>query len=297
MIARGGELSGVTDQMGKNAKDFSDSLKDVKMASEGLAATLVSPLMPSVASVIEHMTNGLVAFREWTQQSAYFKIALEAVTAGLVSFFALNIAAKLTEILLVIRALPAALFAAGAAVLPLTITLAALTAVIVAVAQAWGLYKDKQNEALSAKNTQSALTGYGEAIQQTIEAGRKTFVEVGLALAEIRDTRLYRSDFDTFEEYCRAKWNWDRTYCHRIIEASQTVKLLPIGNKPQIQTESQARELAKVEPSKRVEVLEKAAKAGPVTAKAIHEDLRQQSDCWCGCRETVAGEFDNHGCH
>ena len=171
-----------------------------KRIERAVAATLVSPLLPSVASVIEHMTNGLVAFREWTQQSAYFKIALEAVTAGLVSFFALNIAAKLTEILLVIRALPAALFAAGAAVLPLTITLAALTAVIVAVAQAWGLYKDKQNEALSAKNTQSALTGYGEAIQQTIEAGRKTFVEVGLALAEIRDARLYRSDFDTFEE-------------------------------------------------------------------------------------------------
>ena len=152
------------------------------------------------------------------------------------------------------------------------------------------------------------------ASNQTIEAGRKTFVEVGLALAEIRDSRLYRSDhatfeeycdkkwhwkraycyqliegaavvkalppemstvvdnqrqarelakvepanrvyradFSTFEEYCRAKWNWDRTYCHRIIEASQTVKLLPIGNKPQIQTESQARELAKVEPANRV---------------------------------------------
>ena len=186
MIERGGELSGVTDQMGKNAKDFSDSLKDVKMASEGLAATLVSPLLPSVASVIEHMTNGLVAFREWTQQSAYFKIALEAVTAGLVSFFALNIAVKLTEILLVVRALPAALFAAGAAVLPLTITLAALTAVIVAVAQAWGLYKDKQNEALSAKNAQSALTGYGEAIQHNIDAQMKVGALAGEQGADMK---------------------------------------------------------------------------------------------------------------
>ncbi len=129
---------------------------------------------------------------------------------------------------------------------------------IVAVAQAWGLYKDKQNEALSAKNTQSALTGYGEAIQQTIEAGRKTFVEVGLALAEIRDSRLYRSDFDTFEAYCQKKWNWKRDYCDKLIQGANVVKLLPEKLHTIVGTETQARELAKVEPSKRVEVLEKA---------------------------------------
>lgn len=36
-------------------------------------------------------------------------------------------------------------------------------------------------------------------------------------------------------------------------------------------SEGQARELAKVEPAKRVEVLEKAVEAGPVTAKTIQE--------------------------
>jgi hypothetical protein len=94
--------------------------------------------------------------------------------------------------------------------------------------------------------------------EKTIETGRKTFVEVGLALAEIRDSRLYRSDHATFEEYCRTKWGWDRTYCHRIIEASKVVKLLPIGNTAAVTSESQARELAKVEPEKRVEVLKVA---------------------------------------
>ena len=99
---------------------------------------------------------------------------------------------------------------------------------IVAVAQAWGLYKDKQNEALSAKNTQSALTGYGEAIQQTIEAGRKTFVEVGLALAEIRDT--HASTVPTsirLKRIAKRSGIGSATYCDKIIQGADVVKLLP----------------------------------------------------------------------
>ena len=111
-------------------------------------------------------------------------------------------------------------------------------------------------------------------LEKTIERGKKTFVEVGTALAEIRDSKLYRCDFDTFDQYCKDKWGWDRTYSHRLIDAAGVVKMLPIGNK--IQTESQARQLAKVEPERRVEVLEKAsAKAEsedrPMTARDILE--------------------------
>ena len=32
------------------------------------------------------------------------------------------------------------------------------------------------------------------------------FVPIGLALAAIRDRRLYRAEFRTFDTYCRARW-------------------------------------------------------------------------------------------
>ena len=82
---------------------------------------------------------------------------------------------------------------------------------------------------------------------------------------------LYRSDFDTFEAYCQKKWNWKRDYCDKLIQGANVVKLLPEKLHTIVGSEGQARELAKVEPAKRVEVLEKAAQAGPVTAKTIQE--------------------------
>jgi hypothetical protein len=63
----------------------------------------------------------------------------------------------------------------------------------------------------------------------------------------IRDRRKYRIEgFGTFEEYCRERWNWSRSYVHRQIEASQVAQnLLPIGTIPK--NEAQARELARLE--------------------------------------------------
>jgi hypothetical protein len=45
------------------------------------------------------------------------------------------------------------------------------------------------------------------ACEQVIESGWATFVQVGLALATIKNNRLYRLDFGCFEDYCRAKWS------------------------------------------------------------------------------------------
>ncbi|HEX6762895.1 MAG TPA: hypothetical protein VF094_08855 [Gaiellaceae bacterium] len=39
-------------------------------------------------------------------------------------------------------------------------------------------------------------------LEHVVEQGLQTFVEVGLALAEIRDGRLYRATHSTFAEYC-----------------------------------------------------------------------------------------------
>ena len=66
------------------------------------------------------------------------------------------------------------------------------------------------------------MLGVVDALSETEEAeymgcetvivmGWHTFVDVGLAFARIRDSRLYRVEFDDFEAYCRVKWQHDGT--------------------------------------------------------------------------------------
>jgi hypothetical protein len=81
-------------------------------------------------------------------------------------------------------------------------------------------------------------------------------------LAEIRDARLYRAGFDTFEAYCREKRAFTKTYANNLIEGATVVKQLPSKITTIVVNEGQARELAKVEPAKRVEVLKEAILTG-----------------------------------
>lgn len=51
-----------------------------------------------------------------------------------------------------------------------------------------------------------------------IRRGIKTFVEVGDALLTIRDQRLYREQFKTFEAYCREQWGFSRSHADRRLQ-------------------------------------------------------------------------------
>ena len=79
--------------------------------------------------------------------------------------------------------------------------------------------------------------------EEIIERGWQTFVEVGKALSQIRDLRLYRQNYKTFETYCRMKWQYGRHYANHLIAASEIVtKLIASGTTPP-QHESQVRPL------------------------------------------------------
>jgi hypothetical protein len=108
------------------------------------------------------------------------------------------------------------------------------------------------------------------ACEQTIAEGMESFKSVGRALVEIRDSRLYRATHATFEDYCRDRWNWSRRRAYQLIEAAVVLDASPECAKF-CTSESQARELAKVEPELRAEVLQAAAESGKVTAKSIRE--------------------------
>jgi hypothetical protein len=106
-------------------------------------------------------------------------------------------------------------------------------------------------------------------LEKLIAKGQKTFVEVGLALAEIRDLRLYKREYSSFEEYCRKKWGWTRQHAYRLIEAAPVAKCHQL-----VTNESVARELARVEPTRRAGVVQAIVAEGqPVTAEAIRRHL------------------------
>jgi hypothetical protein len=100
--------------------------------------------------------------------------------------------------------------------------------------------------------------------------------KVGAALQEIRDQNLYKTEYTTFEDFCQTEYGFERAHAYRLIgfaEVKESIKMSPIGDK--IKRESQARALAPVSEEKRVEVMEKVAEKGPVTAKAITEAARE----------------------
>lgn len=111
-------------------------------------------------------------------------------------------------------------------------------------------------------------------LEAVVTDGLATFVTVGRALAEIRDSRLYRQTHDTFEAYCQQHWSLSRSRAYRIIEAATiTESLSPIGDTPAPANEGQARELTGLPADTAAEVMRKAhdATAGKVTASAIRQ--------------------------
>lgn len=113
-------------------------------------------------------------------------------------------------------------------------------------------------------------------LERVISDGLRTFVEVGRALAKIRDGKLYQGEgFKSFEAYCRERWEMSRVQAHRLVKSAEVASnLLPIGNTvPLPTTESQVRPLTAIpEPEQQAAAWQEAvatAPEGKVTAKHV----------------------------
>ncbi|MGH7968790.1 MAG: hypothetical protein ACREIC_08705 [Limisphaerales bacterium] len=117
-----------------------------------------------------------------------------------------------------------------------------------------------------------------------IGRGWNTFLEVGRALSRIRQKRLYRDQYSTFEEYCREKWDFSKTHANRLIEAAAVDNILaPIGVK--VKKESHVRALVWLSPQQIIATWQKAqelAGGGEVTARLIRQAAQEfKDDCIC----------------
>lgn len=99
-----------------------------------------------------------------------------------------------------------------------------------------------------------------EVLEKKIEHGEETFIEVGRAVMEIRESKLYLRDYSTFEGYCQGRWGWGVKRASQLAKAAEfwgSQKLLAdTGQFAQVpSTEREAREMMKgarlisVEPS------------------------------------------------
>ena len=113
-----------------------------------------------------------------------------------------------------------------------------------------------------------------QSLEATIAAGLQTFHEVGSALLEIRDSRLYRQTHATFEDYCRERWGMERAHAYRLIEASEVVsRLSPIGDMAVPANEGQARALGQFDQELRPVVMRATKAHADATGKPITAGL------------------------
>lgn len=102
-------------------------------------------------------------------------------------------------------------------------------------------------------------------LEQTIERGLKIFVDVGTALMVVRDSKLYRQGYSTFEDYCRVRWNMGKSRVYQMIDAAIVVENLKSSTNGGLlpDTERQARPLAQLEPEQQREAWDKAIEISP----------------------------------
>ena len=85
--------------------------------------------------------------------------------------------------------------------------------------------------------------------ESIIEGAKIAFELMGRALCTIRDNRLYRQQYGTFEEYCQKRWGFSRQFASLQIQSSEIAENL--STIVDIPNETTAREFVSVPPEDR----------------------------------------------
>ena len=115
------------------------------------------------------------------------------------------------------------------------------------------------------------------ACKQIISRGIQTFREVGMALAKVRDGRLYRQDYKTFGDFCTAVMGVGKSHAYRLIAAAKVPSVSPTGDA--VDTEHKAR----IQIAEAKQVAKKAA-AEPLQGELTDDEPRT---------EPVSGDTDD----
>lgn len=123
-----------------------------------------------------------------------------------------------------------------------------------------------------------------ERLEEVIQEGLETFIEVGQALQRIKEERLYREDYDTWEQYVKQRWGMSYTYAYRHIRAADVAASLANWQGPVPKTEAQARPLARLDPDQRIQVWNTALEQSNGNPTA--QDVQEATDRLTGSNST-----------
>ena len=114
-------------------------------------------------------------------------------------------------------------------------------------------------------------------LEETIQKNLTAFYEVGFALMQIRDNRLYREyrhEDDTpmtFEEYCKEKWGFTRMRASQLISASMALENVNQGLQDHSVSERVLRPLTRIKnPDEQREVYQRAVETAPEGNNCSH---------------------------
>jgi hypothetical protein len=110
-------------------------------------------------------------------------------------------------------------------------------------------------------------------LERVIEKGVSTFLEVGAALLRIRDEKLYRAEYKTFDGYCLKRWGFRSSRARQLIASTEVIahlKSVTSGNTSTAakegtlpSSERQARPLVGFNPEEQKEIWEEATRTAP----------------------------------
>lgn len=115
-------------------------------------------------------------------------------------------------------------------------------------------------------------------LKNVVKQTAGAFVRCGEALAEIRDRKLYRVQYETFEQFVEKEYNWTRQRAYQMIDAAKTVKTLPPKMSTRVDTEKKARALAKVPEENRKSVVQSAISSGKVTVNSLKKAAEKSTE-------------------
>lgn len=117
-------------------------------------------------------------------------------------------------------------------------------------------------------------------LENIIAGNQRRFYEIGKALKEIRDSRLYKLTFyTTFEAYIRARWDIGRSQAYRLINAYSVVgNLSPIGDiLPG--NETQTRPLMQLDPTEQRKIWKEFLNTGKsINARNIKQFIDERKE-------------------
>lgn len=107
---------------------------------------------------------------------------------------------------------------------------------------------------------------------------RVSLFEIGGLLQEIRDQKLYRQNYGTFEQYLKNRWGYTRDMGYKLILAHEIRATLPEAEREMITSMRQATALASADEADRPEILRLVQTTGKLTAKSITHEIERREN-------------------